>query len=1032
MSLETNFSFFTLLAFPALLFLLFIPGFAALRLVLATGQISENPETLKDEAGGILRPVETIFWVLSLSIFLAAIFSFTLAELGLFSLGAVFFLELFLSLLGLFLAGRFSGKPFKTPKFSLNRLRLHPSSDQESLLVGGLLLAVFVLNFFSPHETIVGGQDSGVYFNAGAIIARTGSIVARDPLLPALAEAGGKTQPQFLLGMPGGPNRYLFVSQQRLPGFFIKDKAEGLQKGEIVPQAFHLYPALLALGMSLFGVWGGLWVTPFLGVMAVFAVYLVTRRLFPGYEERWIALFSGLFLAFNSIQVWFSRETLWETLGEFLLFTGIYGFILLAGPRVFSGAGENKPSEVHPGLARLGGLACGTAFGLICLAHSQFPFIIWPIFPYFIGVRLLRQWRPAHWWFLGAFGLLAFQTIVHIRLFSLAYFEGIYHNPIFDLRKDLHLLIPISGVLLLLLVALDGTPEKVINFYNWVLKRKRVFAVGLGLLITLYFLYGYFIRVYDISTDGQGNYPARFWSFSSYIGGLTTEGSERNLLRIGWYLSPPGILLAFLGVAGIAASRLNGRTGFFLALVLGVTVFFLDFSYTQENYIYSLRRFVPATVPAFSIFAAYACLKTLPELMGFLTRKMVLKPFRLAWNNQKVAAISNSSQSQAFYFNQVPLPGKTASLEKPVPSSTGYLLQKTKASPGKLAHLVSFSLAGFILIFLIWTGRVIFSLHEYGPSTGKGGVTEQLAGLAAKFDPKDIIIFAGERGPDAKIATPLNFIFARPSFTLGNAVKNDEVGDLFRNWEKQGYHLKALLGSNGGRFAPTGYTLKQSGETTFLFHQFQQLRIQKPNNEQDNTLTYGIYDLVKQEGKGPDFETQTGSGKVDSKPGWTLSLGQNDWPALINGFYSAEKDPDGLKFRWTDSDGAIRIPCLVPDGGPARLTITMGAGSRPASLPPLPVKIYLGNNPYDEPTFSDPKRLQPLANISLKPGVQDYPVDLAANSEKLACGDKNNSLILWLAVDPAQAWVPEQQHLGNDTRRLSLKVVKINLTSSLK
>jgi hypothetical protein len=298
--------------------------------------------------------------------------------------------------------------------------------------------------------------------------------------------------------------------------------------------------------------------------------------------------------------------------------------------------------------------------------------------------------------------------------------------------------------------------------------------------------------------------------------------------------------------------------------------------------------------------------------------------------------------------------------------------------------------------------------------------------LAGKFGPKDILIFVGERDQDAKLSTPLTYAFGIPSFNLTYAVKNDELGDLLRQWEKQGYHLKALLGPNGGRFAPTGFTITPTGETNIVFRQLQQLVTQKPNNAQTNVLTYGIYDVVDGTASTPGY----GTGKVDSKEGWTLQMGQSDWPALVNGFYSAERDPDGTLYRWTETDGVLRLPCIAPDSGAARLTLTMSSGStRPAALPLLSVKVFMSYNPYEEPTFNDPKRLTELATLTLKPGMQDYTVDLPAGQDKLTCGGRSSSLILTLAVDASRSWVPQEQGLGDDTRRLSIKLTRVNLAA---
>ena len=120
-----------------------------------------------------------------------------------------------------------------------------------------LIAGSTLLFFLAPHETILGGQDSGVYFNTGANIALTGEIISTDPLVPVINQTaqdpkvGSIVISQFLSGVAKQESRFLFVRNYRLPGFFILNNLQGLSTGEVVPSFFHLYPSYLALGFSL-------------------------------------------------------------------------------------------------------------------------------------------------------------------------------------------------------------------------------------------------------------------------------------------------------------------------------------------------------------------------------------------------------------------------------------------------------------------------------------------------------------------------------------------------------------------------------------------------------------------------------------------------------------------------------------------------------------------------------------------------------------------------------------------------------------
>ncbi len=1009
------------LALPLLIFGLVVPGFLTLQLVLTGGK------SVVSSPSSALAGREKAFWTLVLSVFEAGWLSLLLAEMGLFSIGLV----------GLILAGWSLGagswlwrRGYRADWWRAQLRWQRPTLD--GWLLAGLLAGSAVLFFLAPHETLLGSQDSGVYYSSGAVIARTGALVIDDPLLRTVGstardpQIGSKILPQVLQGPAKKEDRFLFVRHLRLPGFFVRDNEAGLDTGEVVPQFFHLYPAYLALGGGLFGINGIALVTPFLGLLSVFAVYLAAWRLFPARRQRWIALFAGLFLALNALQVWFARQSLWEMLGQFLLFTGIYAFCLLLRPLpvdlIEEGNGNEGQTLPDERVAILGGLGAGLALGLICLAHAQFPFLVWPLVPYFIWMRLTRRWGAAQWWLLVSFSLLLLHSVIHIRLFSLGYFEGIYHHKIIDYLAILHFIVPPVAVGFFALIIIDAMPGRVRAFEDWVRRRWRFVAGGLAFLTLAYLLYNYFIRVNDLSTDGQGNLPTRLWSLSSYIGAPTSEGPERSLVRLGWYFSPVGIILIFAGLGWLILRRLNGSTAFFLALLAGISLIFLDTNYTQEQYVYSLRRYVVVTVPAFSILLAYALFETLPDLAGLVARRLP-RPKRLTY------ARTAGGGNVAFAIAQEPPLQTNEPAEK-----SGNVVTSGRANG--IGRGLGWLLAVGIALFLAWTGRTIFLLPQYGAGDGQPGLISQMNDLAGRFGPHDLLLFAGERDRDGKVATPLTYIYGHPAFVLTEALKNEELAGLLQRWEAQGYTIKALLGPNGGRFSPPGYDLKQQSAVTLKLRQLEELSTQKPNNIQLNSLSYEIYE-VRRVGASANFATSAGSGRPDTAGGWNLTLGQNDPAALVEGFYETERDPEGAAYRWTAQSGILRVPCLTPDGVAGRLSLTLAGGQRPASKGVAQVSVYLSNYRYSNATG---KRLS-LGKITLGTGPQTFNFDLPAGADPLSCNRPEtanfeagkaqpvNSLFVWLEADPKTPFVPGRDGDSPDFRQLSFKVYGLNLTA---
>lgn len=79
-------------------------------------------------------------------------------------------------------------------------------------------------------------------------------------------------------------------------------------------------------------------------------------------------------------------------------------------------------------------------------------------------------------------------------------------------------------------------------------------------------------------------------------------------MRVGWYLSPLGMLLAIVGAALWWRRGLSQASWLFLVAGIASTCFFARLSYgtTDLTYIYILRRYIPLSYPALSLAMAYA------------------------------------------------------------------------------------------------------------------------------------------------------------------------------------------------------------------------------------------------------------------------------------------------------------------------------------------------------------------------------------------------------------------------------------------
>jgi hypothetical protein len=221
--------------------------------------------------------------------------------------------------------------------FNLPRPTFNLQRPTFNLLLSAILL-LFVFLVTPPFETIIGVRDAGVYANAGFIMVRTGSLTFTDPLVaqiaadqqspdPSLADAARQAETNVL----GVQNVQRFIATRlRAAGFFI-DQGD-LERGRVVPQGLHLFSAWIGLLAAFFGMHGGLLAPAVTGLLGVWSVALLGRRI----AGPWVGLLAALFLALNAVQVWFSRYSTAETTAQFLIFAGLYAFARAFGSSTFN------------------------------------------------------------------------------------------------------------------------------------------------------------------------------------------------------------------------------------------------------------------------------------------------------------------------------------------------------------------------------------------------------------------------------------------------------------------------------------------------------------------------------------------------------------------------------------------------------------------------------------------------------------------------------------------------------------------------
>ncbi|MDP2935600.1 MAG: hypothetical protein Q8O86_03825, partial [Dehalococcoidia bacterium] len=187
-------------------------------------------------------------------------------------------------------------------------------------LLSHLFVAVLAMAgwaYARPAEVVSGTFDPGIYLSTGASIARTGSIAFNDNSLGGIGE---ELRP-YLLERRGE----IGVGAVRLPAFWMPRAEEDT----VIPAFFHLYPVWLAILYSVGGLKAALFVSPIFGILGVWALFLLGRRLAgPG-----VGLMAAALLALNPAQVWFARYPISETTIQIFLLGGLAAWALMEEQR---------------------------------------------------------------------------------------------------------------------------------------------------------------------------------------------------------------------------------------------------------------------------------------------------------------------------------------------------------------------------------------------------------------------------------------------------------------------------------------------------------------------------------------------------------------------------------------------------------------------------------------------------------------------------------------------------------------------------
>ncbi len=446
------------------------------------------------------------------------------------------------------------------------------------------LVAGAMMLYAHPAEYVLKDRDPGVYTVAAAKLARTGELLTRDPLVGAVASF------------------HEFEHEAKHLGFYI----HGVDL--VVPQFFPGPFAWLGLGNLVGGIWGGLYVVPVFGALAVGMAFVLGGELFG----RWAGLVGASLLAVSYAQVWWARYPSSEIMTQFFILAGLW-----FAARFVRGGGVGT------------GVLAGALLGGAMMIRVD-AFLAALVIPALILHDLLLGRSPRRWASVCAPLLLAGGAmLLYAGTVGERYLNLIYdlHVPDNVLRLSPYLLggaFLVACAVLVLRRSWSGGYEPLLALHG----RKVALLAALAVLGTG--LWAYFVL------------PEPWEGLPEYWGG---DGSmaefnayDRQVaVRMVWFLTPVVAVLGMVGFA-LAAHRLDVARALFLGAVLAFGFLYVALPNVAPDLPWATRRFVPVVFPGLCLFTGYAIVEAGRMLGGVWSERIgtasaaALAIFALVWS----------------------------------------------------------------------------------------------------------------------------------------------------------------------------------------------------------------------------------------------------------------------------------------------------------------------------------------------------------------------------------------------------------------
>lgn len=536
----------------------------------------------KRSASVVIVNYTTLFTIVMTSIYIVSFASIVLLEFGIFRID--YLLAIIIILFVLTLIYFFTSRPVPKLKLVFHIETVH------IILFLILLLAAFLR--FPPSNYVMGGQDQGLYVNIGNNIARTGKIFIKDTLLDAL-NANPELKDYYVRSNYGGTGKAVEGKYEGffVPGIYVKN----LDKGELVPQFYHLQPVWFAISNRLLGVERSTYPLFIFSMLSIIAIYLLSYSIF---HNRLISVVSALLLAVNPLHSFMSRFPVTEVTASMFFLSALYFYL------------ESENKSIY--LLILSMLSFGCLFFTRITGFLFLPVLFFFLLYFQVFEHSAVKRRNAMFFMTGVFILYLF-SLYHGLVFSFPYSHDIYKNNMgfkgLNLSGKIELKAISYGVLMiicpyLLFFVVGRFRNEFRKFWYCLARKKKVILTSI--LLTILFLICY--KAYILAfTDRLINDPligAR-WKMAGQ--GIKSLRNYFNLVVLSKFLTPVGILLFFSGIYMLLKRSFYNKR--FLILGLFTINFFLINTvgnYTTPYLYYYARYLLSELLPLMIITISFA------------------------------------------------------------------------------------------------------------------------------------------------------------------------------------------------------------------------------------------------------------------------------------------------------------------------------------------------------------------------------------------------------------------------------------------